>query len=141
MVSGEPVALRLVYLWRCCFSVCARLCCAYVCTLLYVSIGRGTQGAHSFGYLYPVSDPAVPIFVPSMLLLSVRAIADTVYNMLEDNQGAKFSEAGVHLRTAAGIFERLHKVSTRRVYAKVHESMYCAFLYSTTVSGKLVRFH
>lgn len=37
--------------------------------------------------------------------------ADTVYNMLEDNQGTKFSEAGVHLRTAAGIFERLYKVS------------------------------
>lgn len=38
--------------------------------------------------------------------------ADTVYNMLEENQGSKFSEAGVHLRTAAGIFERLYKVST-----------------------------
>lgn len=36
--------------------------------------------------------------------------ADTVYNMLEDSQGSKFNEAGVHLRTAAGIFERLHKV-------------------------------
>lgn len=38
------------------------------------------------------------------------AAADTVYNMLEDSQGSKFNEAGVHLRTAAGIFERLHKV-------------------------------
>lgn len=38
--------------------------------------------------------------------------ADTVYNMLEDSQGSKFNEAGVHLRTAAGIFERLHKVMT-----------------------------
>lgn len=36
--------------------------------------------------------------------------ADTVYNMLEDGQGSKFTEAGVNLRTAAGIFERLHKV-------------------------------
>lgn len=32
--------------------------------------------------------------------------------MLGDSQGGKFTEAGVHLRTAAGIFERLHKVHT-----------------------------
>lgn len=34
--------------------------------------------------------------------------------MLEDGHGGKFSEAGVHLRTAAGIFERLYKVYTDR---------------------------
>ena len=44
--------------------------------------------------------------------------ADTVYNMLEDSQGSKFNEAGVHLRTAAGIFERLHKVMATVVQNK-----------------------
>lgn len=40
----------------------------------------------------------------------VRGVADTVYNMLEDNQGSKFTEAGLHLRKAAGLFQRLHEV-------------------------------
>lgn len=46
--------------------------------------------------------------------------ADTVYNMLEDNEGTKFSEAGVHLRTAAGIFERLYKVGLRITLGRLY---------------------
>lgn len=50
-----------------------------------------------------------------MVWMDTGASADTVYNMLEDSAGSKFTEAGVHLRTAAGIFERLHKVSHHSV--------------------------
>lgn len=35
--------------------------------------------------------------------------------MLEDEEGGKFNEAGVHLRTAAGIFERLYKVGSHGI--------------------------
>ncbi|CAM9378240.1 unnamed protein product [Pylaiella littoralis] len=50
------------------------------------------------------------------MVLAAQALsyADTVYNMLEDSAGSKFTEAGVHLRTAAGIFERLHKAELPR---------------------------
>lgn len=50
------------------------------------------------------------MLLPVCLWNHTLVVADTVYNMLEDSQGSKFNEAGVHLRTAAGIFERLHKV-------------------------------
>ncbi|CAM9863696.1 unnamed protein product [Ectocarpus sp. 6 AP-2014] len=50
------------------------------------------------------------------MVLAAQALsyADTVYNMLEDSQGSKFTEAGEHLRKAAGIFERLHKAELPR---------------------------
>eukprot|EP00903_Cladosiphon_okamuranus_P015926 g14711.t1 len=57
------------------------------------------------------------------MVLAAQALsyADTVYNMLEDSEGSKYNEAGVHLRTAAGIFERLHKVELPRWVGETSE--------------------
>ncbi len=77
-------------------------------------------------HYWPIASNALPPCLPALSSFvaaywSLRCLlprlwaghtADTVYNMLEDSQGSKFSEAGVHLRTAAGIFERLHKVGS-----------------------------
>ncbi|CAM9160453.1 unnamed protein product, partial [Laminaria digitata] len=50
------------------------------------------------------------------MVLAAQALsyADTVYNMLEDSQGGKFTEAGLHLRKAAGLFQRLHETELPR---------------------------
>lgn len=58
------------------------------------------------------------------MVLAAQALsyADTVYNMLEDGQGSKFTEAGVHLRTAAGIFERLHMAELPRWIGETAEA-------------------
>eukprot|EP00904_Undaria_pinnatifida_P007827 jgi/Undpi1/4174/HiC_scaffold_16.g07541.m1 len=50
------------------------------------------------------------------MVLAAQALcyADTVYNMLEDSQGSKFTEAGLHLRKAAGLFQRLNTTELPR---------------------------
>ena len=65
-----------------------------------------------FGAYLTRHDPPCTFRAPLPLPAQIRGSADTVYNMLEDSQGSKFTEAGLHLRKAAGLFQRLNTVMT-----------------------------